>query len=526
MLILGWDIDTWWEWLLVFTGLVAGMFSLSLIVRLAIAGRAIVALLGVASAAAVLMFGRHGHPTILGWSVERPWEKLVLVLGVVLAGAFLTVVVAYALDRVAFVMGVARWLLPWVGAAAALGAWLFSSRGLWYAAIVATALAVTGVVIRLAGWLPSSPALPDTPPPALLIAGLLVTLSSCVVLLQPQARLGPDVVVQVPQRTLSSGDFGIVHPEAPPSTLAANVVVEKIDLAAASAQVLVRLRASKKFAPPRAQGAPTTARLRVVSFGKGLALSEQILSLKSLTQTAEGEEPDPSGPSVDVPLTVPMQRVGLFPLDRYDLSVVVELRGASFDQRVDVLQIDVAQLPQDTRWIVTESPGLWGWRPSALVLYTLVLALTPLGSLLLLRQRRGDPSGNAWEVIAALVAIVTLRVVLVPEGTGTVTLVDIMLALQAGLILVWHYVGDTRHLRQPQTEAGAGEKSASGGKVEPPQRAVAPRGEVLPRLKDATRKAVWIAVALFALRERVARKQAPSHDSIPGETQEGRAPRA
>ncbi|MEV6285615.1 hypothetical protein [Kribbella sp. NPDC051770] len=239
-----------------------------------------------------------------------------------------------------------------------------------------------------------------------------------------------------------------------------DVTYENIDLAAGAAQITVRLlaeqilikdlRLKNDLARPlvsdgqvssRVQASrPATLELISVTKSGEFAHDSDPVDIRALLQTAA-----PGAAPVFARFSVPVQRGAMFPIDRAQVSAVFILDFPPeyvepVRSGINIQTVTLGQLPQATRWAVGDYGSVHGWRPSSLVLYTFLLSLAPLCSIIALRSRPGHLDGNAWEVAAALIAVLALRQVLVPEQeAGTLTIIDFVLAAEVLVILLMHY---------------------------------------------------------------------------------------
>ncbi|GAA1662157.1 hypothetical protein GCM10009744_64900 [Kribbella alba] len=262
----------------------------------------------------------------------------------------------------------------------------------------------------------------------------------------------------------------------------ASVQVQTIDLAARSVVIDIGLLSTQGLAFSLRVGYPSppgdfeplvdfrsqvsnavspsrVAQLRVTTDGTSVTVPVNIRALLETNNPYSSRPADITAErAVHVTAKLPLKTSGMYPLDRYQVAMsqlsltfprefqsVTNLFGCPPGNLIcqnrtvafSVSVLTIGELPPSTTWSISSGGVLSGWRPSTLVIYTLVMVLVPLAAALILRYGPMHPSGSSWEVLAALLAILALRSILGPEaGVGGIpTLIDILLALQVAIII-------------------------------------------------------------------------------------------
>jgi hypothetical protein len=338
-------------------------------------------------------------------------------------------------------------------------------------------------------------------------------------------------------RSLTQVEPGSAVPMPPitslqPAIVQAQITIVAVDPVGGAAEISIELLGTRSLAEqltyrgsdgrwnnawvPGPQGKPILAAgfpksrqaaLQLLRLGRDKKSTSFSITAINVAELLETVAPPPLGDPnfgttqpVVATTRIPVRRTGMFPIEHYsaDLRLVLVFTGdlrlkpgpavfveptvtsTLFAPRL----VSLGELPAATTWsLVPGQPSLRGWRPSVLVIYTLLLSLAPGIALLLLLTSRATLAGAAWDAIAALIAVLALRSVLIPEGAPPgPTAVDVLLGLQVVAILITYRASSSRQ-RTTATPATRDEPTR------------APHGERIIRL------GVWTLVLTRFLRD-------------------------
>jgi hypothetical protein len=259
------------------------------------------------------------------------------------------------------------------------------------------------------------------------------------------------------------------------NALSISGLVEEVDLSSKTADVTVRIALLKSFATTieirDANGwqsvlsgpqklSPLLSRSQFVtvrSYSGGAAASVNLSELLLASVSSDDLISGNPNAGAAVHLSLPLSSRGLYPLDHHAMQFTFyiimppnirfpteynwfETDALGSTLGVSPSRLSFSNLPAATEWQLSKSGFMIarGSRSPVLIVYTILLTISPGCIVVVLLRRRRGTSANSWEIVAALVGILALRSVLIPEQAGVFgpTMVDILLAVEIILLLI------------------------------------------------------------------------------------------